>query len=45
MEMDHPVAESALVPQFEPQADLVRQGGIAASDDDGGEEQATLKDP
>ena len=39
MEMDHAVTESALVQQLEPEADVVGQGWIAASHDDGGEKQ------
>jgi hypothetical protein len=42
MEMDHAVAESALVQQLKSQADVVRQGGTATSHSDGGEEQMAL---
>jgi hypothetical protein len=44
MQMDHAVAESALVQQLESQADIVGQGWIASSNHDGGEEQMTLVD-
>jgi hypothetical protein len=43
--MDHAIAESALVQQLKLQPDIVRQGWIASSHNDGGEEQMTLVDP
>src|SRR4029450_6472944 len=42
MELDHAVAESALVQQLQSQADMVGESWIAPSHDDRGEEQATL---
>src|SRR5215218_7104323 len=44
MEMDHAITESALVQQLEPEADVVGQGWIAASHNDGGEKQMALVD-
>jgi len=42
--MNHAVFEAALVQQFELQANVVGQGPLAASDQDGREEQMALVD-
>src|SRR5215217_3127767 len=43
-EVNHPVAETAFVQQFELQADMVGERLVAASDHDGHEEQLELVD-
>src|SRR6266545_7211980 len=44
VKMNHAVAETAFVQEFEPQADIVGEGLFAASHHDGGDEQVVLVD-